>query len=194
MISTTVLVISLMLISLIASVVGRAIIKKQQIFGRPPIPVVFFLLAKMLVLVNLTFLILKGLNINVNRLFVPCEFIDTIALTFLIIGTVVLFLSTIKLNNDLVFGLSSSESHQLQTRGIYSISRHPFYLGFLFILFSSCLFYPHYLNILAFIGAWIIHHFIMIKEEQFLGSQYGEEYKQYSKKVNRYITLKSFQK
>jgi protein-S-isoprenylcysteine O-methyltransferase Ste14 len=123
------------------------------------------------------------------RLFVPNIFIDIIALAFLIIGTVILFLSTIKLNKDLVFGLSSSETHQLQTNGIYSISRHPFYLGFIFILFSSCLFNPHYLNILAFIGAWIIHHFIMIKEEQFLSSQYGEEYRQYIKRVNRYITF-----
>ncbi len=189
MISTMVLIISLLLMILITAVVGRAIIKKQQIIGRPPIPAVFFLLAKTLVLVNLTFLLLKGLNIYVNRLFVPNEFIDIIALSFLIAGTVILFLSTIKLNKDLVFGLSSSETHRLQTNGIYSVSRHPFYLGFIFILFSSCLFNPHYLNILAFIGAWIIHHFIMIKEEQFLSFQYGEEYRQYKKRVNRYLTF-----
>ncbi len=190
MISTMVLIFSLLLIILITAVISRAIIKKQQIIGLPPVPVVYFLLAKTLVLVNLTFLLLKGLKVKVMRLFVPIEFIDIIALAFLIIGTVILFLSTIKLNKDLVFGLSSSETHQLQTNGIYSISRHPFYLGFLFILFSSCLFNPHYLNILAFIGAWIIHHFIMIKEEQFLSSQYGDEYRQYTKKVNRYITFK----
>jgi|WetSurSiteA1Bulk_404760.scaffolds.fasta_scaffold00408_12 protein-S-isoprenylcysteine O-methyltransferase Ste14 len=189
MISTVVLIIFLLLIFLITVVISRAIIKKQQIIGRPPVPVVYFLLAKTLVLVNLTFLLLKGLNVDVMRLFIPHEFIDIIALAVLIIGTVILFLSTIKLNRDLVFGLSSSETHQLQTNGIYSISRHPFYLGFLFILFSSCLFNPHYLNILAFIGAWIIHHFIMIKEEQFLSSQYGDEYRQYTKKVNRYITF-----
>ena len=190
MISTIVLVISFLLIIMILSVVVRAIIKKQQIIGQPPIPLVFFLLAKTFVLVNLIFLFLKGFNINVSSLFVPPEIIEIIALTFLIIGTLILFLSTIKLNRDLVFGLSSSETHSLQTDGIYSISRHPFYLGFIFILFSSCLFNPHYLNILAFIGAWIIHHFIMIKEEQFLNHQYGEKYRQYTKKVNRYITFK----
>jgi protein-S-isoprenylcysteine O-methyltransferase Ste14 len=189
MISTIVLIISLLLIFLITVVIVRSIIKKQQIIGRPPIPVFFFILAKILVLVNLIFLLLKGLNINVYRIFAHIEFIDIIALAFLIIGTVILFLSMIRLNNDLVFGLSSSEGHKLQTKGVFSISRHPFYLGFIFILFSSCLFNPHYLNILAFIGAWIIHHFIMIKEEQFLSSQYGEEYSQYVKRVNRYITF-----
>lgn len=189
MISTLVLIISFLLIFSIAAVIGRSIITKQQIIGRPPIPVVFFILAKMLVAVNLTFLLMKGFNITVTRIFVPAEFVDLIALAFLIAGTVILILATFKLNKDLVFGLSSSESHKLQTTGIFSLSRHPFYLGFIFILFSSCLFNPHYLNIVAFAGAWTIHHFIMIKEEQYLTSQYGEEYRQYSKRVKRYITL-----
>ena len=42
MISKIVLMIFLLLIILITAVVGRAIIKKQQIIGRPPIPVFFF--------------------------------------------------------------------------------------------------------------------------------------------------------
>lgn len=189
MIAAIILIITLFLILMITAIISRAIIKKQKIIGRPPIPVFYFILAKMLVLVNLTFLLLKGLNINVNKIFVPTVFIDIIALAFLIIGTVILFLSTIKLKNDLVFGLSSSDNHRLQTTGIYSISRHPFYLGFIFILISSCLFNPHYINILAFIGAWLIHHFIMIKEEQFLSSRYGEEYRQYAKRIKGYISL-----
>jgi protein-S-isoprenylcysteine O-methyltransferase Ste14 len=189
MISLLVLIISFSLILLIVVVVGRSIITKQQIIGKPPIPAVFFILAKILVIVNLTFLLLKGLDINFYRIFTPLLFTDIIALVFLILGTVILFLSTFKLNKDLVFGLSSSEKHKLQTKGIFALSRHPFYLGFIFILFSSCLFSPHYINILAFVGAWTIHHFIMIKEEQYLITQYGEEYRQYMKKVKRYITF-----
>jgi protein-S-isoprenylcysteine O-methyltransferase Ste14 len=189
MISTLVLTISVLLILLIALAIGRSVITKQQIIGRPPIPVVFFVLAKMLVVVNLTFLVLKGLDIPVKGVFVPDEFIEVIALVFLIAGSVILFLATFKLKKDLVFGLSSSEDHTLQTKGIYSVSRHPFYVGFIFILFSSCLFNPHYLNILSFAGAWIIHHVIMVREEQFLLSQYGEAYREYTKKVKRYISF-----
>jgi protein-S-isoprenylcysteine O-methyltransferase Ste14 len=189
MISAIVLIIFLLLVFLVASVVIRAIISNQQIIGRPPIPVLFFILAKLLVVVNLSFLLLRGLNISVYRIFASAGYIDSIALVFLITGTAILFLSTFKLKSDLVFGLSSSDKHKLQTNGIYSLSRHPFYLGFIFILLSSCLLTPHYLNILAFLGAWIIHHFIMIKEEEFLSRQYGDEYIQYIKKVKRYITF-----
>jgi protein-S-isoprenylcysteine O-methyltransferase Ste14 len=185
-----VLIVTLILFLLVFAVVLRAVVKKQKIIGRPPIPVVFFILAKILVIVNLSFLLMRGLNISVDRIYRPFPVIDWIAFALLIIGTLVLFQSTIQLNRDLIFGLSDSEEHKLQTKGVFSISRHPFYLGFIIILFSSCLLYPNYVNILAFLGAWFIHHFIMIKEEKFLGSIYGEQYWEYKKNVNRYMSFK----
>jgi len=156
MIDTIVLIITLLLFLLVIVIVGRAVIHKQSIIGRPPVPVVYFILAKMLVLVNLAFLLMKGLKTGVHGVFENILVIDLVALGFLIAGTVILFLSTIQLNKDLIFGLSFSGNHKLQTKGIYSISRHPFYLGFIFILFSSCLFIPHLLNIAAFTGTWLI--------------------------------------
>jgi protein-S-isoprenylcysteine O-methyltransferase Ste14 len=190
MLNIIVLSTTLLLFLLVTAIVIRSAIQRIPIIGRPPIPTFFFILAKMLVLVNLSFLLMKGLKINVFRLFDPVPLIEYVALVILLTGAIILFFSTIQLNKDLVFGLSDSDKHKLQTRGLFSISRHPFYLGFIFILFSSCLLYPNPLNIIAFLGAWIIHHFIMIKEEKFLESQYGEEYRQYKIRVKRYITLK----
>ena len=190
MVEIIVLIVFFLLLALVLVIVSRAIIKKETIIGRPPIPVFYFILAKFLVLVNLVFLLLRGLDAGVDRLFIRVVYVDLFALALLISGTIILFLSTVQLNKDLVFGLSSSVDHKLQTKGIYSFSRHPFYLGFLFILFASCLLTPHIINIIAFLGAWIIHHFIMIKEEEFLASQYGDEYRQYAENVNRYLTLK----
>lgn len=189
MIEIIVLILFFLLFSMVIVIVGRSVIKKQSIIGRPPVPGLFFILAKILVLVNLLFLFLRGLNVSVDRIFARVAFVDLFALVLLITGTTIVFLSTFQLNNDLVFGLSSSDDHKLQTKGIYSVSRHPFYLGFLFILFSSCLLTPHIINFISFTGAWIIHHFIMIKEEEYLTMQYGEEYRQYAKKVKRYINV-----
>jgi protein-S-isoprenylcysteine O-methyltransferase Ste14 len=185
-----VLIVTLILFLLVLDIVLRAIIKRQPIIGRPPIPVVFFILAKMLVMVNLSFLLMRGFNISVHRIYRSVPMIDGMALILLITGLLILIQSTIQLNKDLIFGLSDSAEHKLQTRGLFSISRHPFYLGFIFILFSSCLLYPNYVNFLAFIGAWCIHHFIMVSEEKFLESVYGEEYRLYKKRVKRYISLK----
>jgi protein-S-isoprenylcysteine O-methyltransferase Ste14 len=189
MITTIVLIVCLSIIALIAGKMAVAVIRRQTLFGRPPVPVFYFVLAKLCVVVNLAFLLLKGLNIPVKVLFGTAGALEFIALALLVLGAVILFLSVFTLKKDLIFGLSSSTQHQLHTKGIYSLSRHPFYLGFIFILFSSCLLSPHALNILAFCGAWIIHHFIMIKEEQFLTEQYGDEYRSYAKRVKRYISL-----
>ncbi len=189
MMETLVLIMTLLLFLLVLAIVIRSVIKKQSIIGHPPIPVFFFILAKVFVLVNLLFLLLRGLNIVTPRIFKPELWLDITALAFLITGTAILILSTIQLNNDLIFGLSSSRAHQLQTKGIFSISRHPFYLGFLMILFASCLLNPNILNIISFTGAWLIHHFIMIKEEEYLVEQYGEQYREYLKRVKRYISL-----
>jgi protein-S-isoprenylcysteine O-methyltransferase Ste14 len=189
MITAIILTCFFAIVSLMATVFGEARAKKKNIFGRPPIHVVLFVLAKLLVLVNLTFLLLKGFSVKVFEVFTPGLWVQVVALVFLVTGTVLMFLTTIQLRKDLIFGLSSSADHTLQTGGIYSFSRHPFYLGFIFVLLASCLLTPHLLNIAAFLGTWILHHFIMIREEQFLTSQYGEKYSQYAQKVNRYFTL-----
>ena len=190
MVNIIVLCTTFLLFLLVFAIVIRSIFQKIPLIGRPPIPVFFFILAKILVLANLSFLLMKGLGIGFFRLFEPVTYLELIALVLLVSGTIILFITTFQLNKDLIFGLSESQKHKLQTGGVYSISRHPFYLGFIFILFSSCIFYPNPLNIIAFFGAWFIHHFIMIKEEEYLTLQYGDEYRQYLKNVNRYITMK----
>lgn len=170
-------------------VVLRYIINKKSIFGHPPILLVYFILAKLLILFVLIFLLLRGLKIEIRGFYTPPLWSDIIAIIFLIMGSMLIIFTIFRLRSDLVFGLPETDKHTLQTSGIFSISRHPFYLGFIFIMFSSCLFNPHYINILSFLGAWLFHHFIMINEEKFLISKYGKTYIEYSKRVNRYITF-----
>ncbi len=189
-ISNTILILCILVALFLIIVISRAVFRKQPLIGHPPIPVFFFILAKFCVVVNLAFLFLGALRIHAYSLLEPGLVTDIPALILLTTGLVILVISSIQLNKDLMFGLPREKQDLLQTKGIYAISRHPFYVGFLFILFSSSLLYPNIINILAFITAWAIHHFIMIKEEEFLEKAYGEEYRQYRKKVRRYITLK----
>lgn len=190
MIENTVLILVSLLFILLAAVILRQILTRQQLIGRPPVPVFFFLLAKLLVIVNLSFLVMYVFRIRVPVIFEPPAAFRIAALFLLPAGILLLFLSAFRLNKDLVFGLSGSKEHHLQTKGIYSVSRHPFYLGFLAILLSSCLLTPNGLNIAAFAGTWIIHHFIMIQEERSLEAMHGEEYMRYRQKVGRYLRFK----
>ncbi len=188
MITAIILTCVFAIISLMATVFGEARRLRKSVFGRPPIPVAWFLLAKLLALVNFTFLLLKGFRVGIQGLLTPSLLIQIVALVFLVIGTVFLFVTTIQLKKDLIFGLNDSGDHTLQTLGVYAFSRHPFYLGFIFVLLASCLLTPHILNMASFVGAWILHHIIMIREEQFLTSRYGAQYTTYTKKVRRYMT------
>jgi protein-S-isoprenylcysteine O-methyltransferase Ste14 len=173
---------------LLLFVIVRALLKKIRIVGKPPVHIFFFLLAKICFLICLAFLVAKALVIGVPAFRIPV-FFEYVGALLLTCGFVVVLFATYSLGRDLIFGLSDSESHSLQTGGIYKFSRHPFYLGFLMILLSSCLFIPNFINILSFIVTWIIHHQIMRKEEEYLTGIYGNEYAKYKEKVNRYITL-----
>ena len=185
-----ILALSFLLILVLAVVIARQINRRQNLIGRPPVPVFLFILAKSCVVVNVSFLFLYGFQISACTLYLPSPGISILALLMMVMGIILLILSSFRLKSDLIFGLPGEQHHMLQTKGVYRFSRHPFYLGFLFILCSSCLLYPNIVNILAFFTAWVIHHYIMIGEEKFLERQYGEEYRQYKRKVSRYITFK----
>lgn len=172
----------------------RAIVTKQNIFGQPSVPMPFFVLGKSLGFVCVLFLPLRGLNIGIERVYSPLLAIDIMALFILFAGISIIITTAIQLNRDLVFGLSTSDSHNLQTKGLFSVSRHPFYMGFLLVVVSSCLLMPNILNIVSFIVAWIIHHSIMINEEKHLQQQYGFAYKQYASRVSRYLTISTIKK
>ncbi len=189
MIDITILIVTSVLLLMVLVMIVESVVKKQQIVGRPSIPVVFFSMAKIFPFIIIIFLFLKGLKVQIPTIIDFPEFVDYIALILLFSGLTLAELTSFRLKKDLVFGLSESKSHQLQTKGVYSISRHPFYLGFLLILISSVLFVPNIFNIILLVISWILHHLIMIQEEEFLTSKYGDEYKEYSHKVNRYITI-----
>jgi protein-S-isoprenylcysteine O-methyltransferase Ste14 len=184
-----ILLFSIILVILVIFTVVKAIVKKQQILGKPAIPAVFFITAKLSAFAVLFFLFFRAFGISVSTLFRLPAFADYIALLFLIAGTILILFTSIRLKDGLIFGLSGSKNHKVQTKGIYRISRHPFYLGFLFVLFSSVLFVPNLINIVLFVLAWILHHFIMISEEKHLSGLYGEEYVNYIKNVRRYLNI-----
>lgn len=189
MIEIIILTTTVLIFIAVLFLITRSIIIKQPIFGKPTIYPAFFVLAKLSAFCNIFFLLLRGLKVHLNLLFTPPPVIEYLAMLLLITGTIIAILASSVLKSDLLFGLPKKEQHHLRTGGIYKISRHPFYLGFIFILISSVLMVPNIINILLFLNAWVSHHFIMIKEEEFLLGCYGEEYKAYKSKVRRYITL-----
>ena len=76
----------------------------------------------------------------------------------------------------------------LNTKGIYSVVRHPLYLAN-YLIWAGLLVYT--MNIFAFIIVslvyWIYYERIMMAEEAFLRSKYGDEFEQWAAKVPAFI-------
>jgi protein-S-isoprenylcysteine O-methyltransferase Ste14 len=77
---------------------------------------------------------------------------------------------------------------ELNTTGIYSLVRHPLYVGNFFMWLGPVLFIRTLVFVIFFILIyWLYYERIMFAEEQFLRSKFGEIYDKYSEKVRAVI-------
>jgi len=85
-----------------------------------------------------------------------------------------------------------NRSHQvannLNTKGIYSIVRHPLYLGNGFIwLGLTCFLENLWFSIIFILVFWIYYERIMFAEEQFLSRKFGDDYCKWANQVPAFI-------
>lgn len=77
---------------------------------------------------------------------------------------------------------------ELNTTGIYSIVRHPLYLGNFFMWLGPVLFVRTFVFVIIFILVyWLYYERIMFAEEQFLRGKFGESYDKWSESVKAII-------
>lgn len=73
---------------------------------------------------------------------------------------------------------------ELNTTGIYSLVRHPLYIGNFLMWLGPVLFVRSLVFLILFILVyWLYYERIMFAEEQFLRNKFGEAYDKYSEKV-----------
>jgi len=103
-------------------------------------------------------------------------------------GSILLLWSALKFASAKTGVMPFSESTQLITTGIYRFTRNPMYLGMSLFLAGGAL-------KLGSLGAWlpvpmfvwIIQRNFIIQEEIFLTGIYGDEYREYMRKVRRWL-------
>jgi len=77
---------------------------------------------------------------------------------------------------------------ELNVTGIYSLLRHPLYLGNFFMWLGPVLFIRSAVATIIFILIyWLYYERIMFAEEQFLRKKFGESYDKWSEKVSSFI-------
>ena len=77
---------------------------------------------------------------------------------------------------------------ELNTTGIYSLVRHPLYVGNFFMWLGPVLFIRTFVLVIFFVMVYFLYYErIMFAEEQFLRGKFGEAYDKYSEKVRAVI-------
>lgn len=101
-------------------------------------------------------------------------------------GLIISFLSIMDLGKSTRLGLPIEKTF-LKTNGLYNISRNPMYVGFNLMTIASVIFTLNWIISILGIYSIFIYHKIILAEENFLTSRFGDDYNKYKNKVRRYI-------
>jgi len=159
--------------------------KSRSFLGKPTIDHFYFYTGKISLFTSWILLLLKAIFPKIGYIKVP-ELLSWTAAFIVLAGSLLMILSFFALGISLKVGVPDEETI-LKTKGIYSISRNPLYLGVFMISIASCLYFPDLINIACAIYGMIIHHRITLGEEIFLENRFGENWIDYKSKVRRYL-------
>jgi len=106
---------------------------------------------------------------------------------FLILSLIVVWIAQSQMANSWRIGIDKSNKTQLITKGLFSVSRNPIFLGIMFANIGLFLVIPNAFTLLI-ISLSIISINTQIRlEEEFLQNEFGNDYLEYVKKVRRWL-------
>ena len=95
--------------------------------------------------------------------------------------------SLISFGNSFRVGIDDKKPDRLVTTGIFAYTRNPIYVCFNMFFIGQFLIHRNIIIAVAAVGFGLAIHRQILREERFLMSHYGVEYKEYRKKVRRYL-------
>ena len=166
---------------------GGAVLRRVNIDidGEPPINRGLFYGSKYAMLFLWALTILASWGVKMFPIRVPAP-LSLAAICLWLVGFALLFAGRFRMGASFRIG-SPKEETDLQTGGLFRLSRNPMYLGVFSTLIAASLYTlnPVVIAIAVFVAA--VHHRIVLAEEEFLGRVFGEKYRDYSKRVRRYL-------
>lgn len=153
--------------------------------GKVPVGKGLFAIGKFSVLLTWSGAVLQAFGVHLRMIILPeCMYVAAAVLFFA--GFVMSEIAHLSLAEANVPVLPDQQT-ALMTRGIYRFSRNPSYLG-IFVMNLACIMYTANIVILILgITGIVIHHRIILKEEEFLKTRFGTVYDAYCSKTRRYI-------
>lgn len=118
------------------------------------------------------------------------KMIKYIGLIVVTTGFTIGILALIAMRNSWRVGIKYDQKPDLVISGIYRFSRNPYFLSYDVLIFGYIIIFPSIILIVLLISLAIIFHYMILDEEKYLLSIHGDNYLDYKKRVNRYITIK----
>lgn len=118
---------------------------------------------------------------------IQTKILSFFGLFFILFSQVILLITLIHFKNSLRFGLESENQGELITKGIFSITRNPFFISVEIFFVGNMLVIPNPFFIVLTLAAITSIHWFVLKEEKFLLKTYGKKYNDYKRKVRRYL-------
>jgi len=105
----------------------------------------------------------------------------------LILSLCIVWLAQSNMRESWRIGIDEENKTQLITKGFFSVSRNPIFLGIIIANLGLFFVLPNAFTLLIFSLSTISVNTQIRLEEEFLMKQFGDEYKQYQKKVRRWV-------
>lgn len=153
--------------------------------GDPPINHALFYISKYAILILWGAMALRSWGFRLFPLEAPTP-LKWIALCCWALGFGLLFAGRFRLGESFRIG-SPKEQTALQEGGLFRFSRNPMYLGVYTTLFASILYTWNPILLLIGIFIVVVHHLIVLAEEQYLRNVFGAAYADYCRRVRRYL-------
>ncbi len=156
-----------------------------DIDGEPPISKGIFLSSKYLIVAVWILMVMESWGVNLFFRQAPSP-LHEFSLVLWAAGFTLLLIGRFGMGNSFRIG-SPKEPTRLIIRGLFRFSRNPMYVGVYTTLVASTLYTlnPIILGIAVFVI--VVHHRIVIAEEDHLLKVFGPEYQEYCRRVRRYL-------
>ena len=184
-----VIVLRVLFAILVIAAIGPRIIqklKKVETVGCIGINKKLFFLGKISLFTSFILIHVQLGFVNLS-LFAKNDVFFWICLALVSIGVMLFTLAILRLGTfSLRVGLAQ-ENTALRTTGIYRLSRNPMLFGLYLMALGSAVYVQNPINWMLVVIALSVHHKIILSEEVFMESRFGEQWIEYRNKVRRYI-------
>ena len=165
---------------------------KVMTFGAPNKPKKTMATELFVMLASYGFFIVFFLNALLPNVIVFAILINNLAVNIIgnvlmLKGTLFFILSIIAMRTSWRVGIDYQTKTQLITTGIYKLSRNPAFLGFDLLFIGAALAFGSILSISLGLLSVVALHCLILQEEKFLETTFGQEYLDYKCKTRRYF-------